>query len=32
MGERAHGRAKRDFLADRHLEHFAAVIDGLVPG
>jgi trehalose synthase len=31
MGERAHERAKRDFLADRHLEHFAAVMDGVVP-
>jgi trehalose synthase len=31
MGERAHDRAHRDFLADRHLEQFAGVIDGLVP-
>ena len=31
MGKRAHARAERDFLADRHLEDFAAVVDGLVP-
>jgi trehalose synthase len=31
MGEHGHRRAHRDFLADRHLEHFAEVISDLVP-